>query len=80
MRQKLTPWFDGRKYKPVRPGVYQQKNYYGTLGYQYWDGSRWGFWCATAAQAYDQRGKFVPAIYHNDNWRGLMNQHDGGAA
>ncbi len=66
----LTPWFDGR-IKPVRKGVYQQMSG-GQLGYQKWDGNKWGPWFSTPAQAaYTSPGDYARIQNQNDNWRGL---------
>lgn len=66
---KLTPWFPGTV-KPVRKGVYQQKNGVGSLGYQYWDGKFWHGWSSTVYGA--QRDNHIAAEYYqNDPWRGV---------
>ena len=66
---EFTRWFDG-KTKPVRHGVYQQKNLVGRLGYQRWDGKFWFGWYSTPEKAtIDYRR--AHACFQNDNWRGL---------
>lgn len=66
---KLTPWFrDGQK--PARRGVYQQRNPFGVIGYQRWDGERWYGWCRTA-EAAAIHGNPVAEFYSRDPWRGL---------
>lgn len=67
---EFTPWFDGKKHKPVRKGVYQQRNAYGQIGYQKWDGRFWYGWRNTPSGAKNA----IQTAYHacqNDDWRGL---------
>lgn len=71
IKQKLTPWFNGKLYKPARPGVYQLESGCGErLGYQKWDGDKWYEWCETVEQA--SLSDWVIIYSHqNDDWRGL---------
>lgn len=70
-KKHLTPWFDGKKYTPARPGVYMQRCGYGKdVGYQRWDGSYWYGWCYRAEDAAKQI-VVVDLAYQNDDWRGL---------
>ena len=69
--QKLTPWFDGKLYKPAYPGVYQQLGGGDkTIGYQRWDGNYWYEWSEYAEYAAKST---APAArdFQNDDWRGL---------
>jgi hypothetical protein len=68
--QKLTPWFDGKLYKPVYPGVYQQLNGDKQLGYQRWDGRLWYAWYESVERAAKSIGPAARG-FQNDNWRGL---------
>ena len=77
---EFTPWFDGRLHKPARPGVYQQRNAHDVIGYQHWNGARWGAWCRSAAEAKEQRGSYVHPAYAHDDWRGLMVPYEGDEA
>lgn len=71
MGPELTPWFDGRKHKPVRPGVYMLKCGGGyDIGYQHWNGKYWSTWCTTIAGAARQEDR-AAYTYQNDDWRGL---------
>jgi hypothetical protein len=68
----LTPWFPG-DVKPVRPGVYMQ--WCGLeleVGYQYWNGEFWGFWCSTVEAA--SQYKNTCASTQDEPWRGLMEE------
>lgn len=70
-KRELTPWFDGRYFKPARRGVYMLLSC-GTVGYQKWDGKRWGPWHFTvAAAAKCGAGNYAAWQYQNDKWRGL---------
>ena len=71
---KLTPWFDGNRHRPVRPGVYMLMCG-GTgkqAGYQLWDGKQWGPWYPDVERAAaTPPGKRADLWRQNDNWRGL---------
>ena len=72
---KFTEWYPG-DVKPVRPGVYQQRNSCGHIGYQRWDGRKWRTWFyspeyASKARSYAARG------FQNDPWRGLAQDPKG---
>ncbi len=70
---KRTPWFDGKKYKPVRVGVYELMSL-GQLGYQYWNGEAWGLWSISPTEA-RKDGLFYGACtrsHQHDDWRGLI--------
>ena len=68
----LTPWFDGKKFKPARKGVYMLMSVEGgRAGYQFWNGVAWGAWCETPFRAYIQKNSLAWGFYQNDNWRGL---------
>lgn len=74
---EFTPWFDGKKHKPARKGVYQQKSlggYY--IGYQYWDGKKWGAFSSNPYLAYKLRMNKVNDLHQNDDWRGLAKNPD----
>ena len=67
----LTPWFDGALVKPKRLGVYMLMSGL-NVGYQQWDGVKWGPWCINADKAASYRpGNYAAAQFQNDNWRGL---------
>ena len=67
----LTKWFDGKQFKPARPGVYMLLSM-GDVGYQKWDGKYWGPWRMDVAAAADcNGGLYACPYYQNDNWRGL---------
>jgi len=69
--QKLTPWFDGKLYKPAYPGVYQLVSGCGEkIGYQKWDGSYWYSWEETPEDAAKSTFR-IWYFFQNDNWRGL---------
>lgn len=71
MNEELTPWFNGMKHKPARPGVYMLlSGGMGLIGYQFWDGQKWGVWCSTAHGAAISGGGHAHS-YHQDDWRGL---------
>ena len=72
---KKTDWFPG-DVKPVRVGVYEQKNPIGQLGYQRWDGSSWYFWCSTVFKAQLATMKAGDS-FQNDPWRGLASDPKG---
>lgn len=68
---KLTPWFPG-SVKPVREGVYQQMDGWGSLlGYQYWDGSYWHLWGPSIDSAVLMYRNAHPSVCQDDKWRGL---------
>jgi len=69
---KLTEWYPG-DVKPVRVGVYQQRD--GglglTIGYQFWSGKFWSSWAETAESA-ERGNRFLASDRHqNDPWRGV---------
>ena len=68
-KQKLTPWFVNGE-KPVRQGVYQQKNEDGDVGYQRWYR---GLWCAWFESPEAAAACTTPAAisFQWDPWRGL---------
>jgi hypothetical protein len=71
MTDKLTPWYPGH-IKPVHIGVYQQKDGFGkVVGYQYWNGQRWGLWGSTIESALFQYEVSAGDRWQNDSWRGL---------
>lgn len=71
-KPKLTPWFDGTKYKPARVGVYMLKcgGIGTTVGYQRWDGKAWGIWSLSPSIA-AASAHYADERYQNDKWRGL---------
>ena len=67
----LTSWFDGEKFKPARIGVYMLLS--GTnLGYQNWDGKKWGLWFMDASSAAGEQRNYAASQFQNDNWRGVL--------
>lgn len=68
-KQKLTPWFVKGE-KPVRQGVYQQKNGDGEIGYQRWYKGLWRYWYESPEAA---AACTTPAdhSFQLDPWRGL---------
>ena len=73
---KKTAWFPG-DVKPVRVGVYQQKDWTGRrIGYQRWDGFDWFAWYTDADRAILSLTK-TDAGYQNDPWRGLASDPKG---
>ena len=68
--KNLTPWFDGKIYKPVRQGVYQGR-FFSAIGFRHWDGETWGNWFCDYADAAERKHR--PAIYlrQTDDWRGI---------
>lgn len=66
---KLTPWFPGT-IKPVRKGVYQQKNGTSGIGYQRWDGKFWYAWRKSPEDAKNCL-IVVSTYFQNDSWRGV---------
>lgn len=68
-KQKLTPWFVNGE-KPTRPGVYQQKNGYGEVGYQRWYRGLWRLWYESPDRA---SRCITPAAdsLQADPWRGI---------
>lgn len=72
VEDRLSPWFNGREHKPARPGVYMQMSG-ASVGYQKWDGIKWGPWCSEADRAERTReGDYASDTYQSDNWRGLL--------
>ena len=76
--EDLTPWFDGKKHKPARRGVYMLMSG-NSLGYQKWDGQGWLPWSSDVlhAAAYKD-GEYVSQQYRDDNWRGLKKRPNVG--
>ena len=72
---KLTPWFPG-SVKPVRKGVYMLRSGTGrVVGYQYWNGKHWGYWCDTVEEAAASKGcGYAATEFQNDAWRGLAQE------
>ena len=71
MTKELTPWFGG-DVKPIRVGVYMSPSGFRDAdGYQYWNGSYWGTWGTTIAEAFSRRREAAAAIFQDDKWRGL---------
>ena len=67
----LTPWFDGKLYKPKRPGVYMLMSC-SSVGYQRWDGVTWSSWYEDVDGAANcPLDSYAAKSYQNDNWRGL---------
>ena len=77
MTNETTDWFPG-DVKPVRIGVYQQRNPDGHLGYQRWDGKFWYSWESTIDLA-ARATLVVDGSFQCDPWRGLANKPKGGA-
>lgn len=73
---ELTPWFDGRLYKPARPGVYMQRLYPGSgiIGFQYWNGRLWSAWRSDPQSAFDERDFLVSHRFQKHDWRGLKEE------
>lgn len=70
----LTPWFDGKKYKPARQGVYMLMDGSGKIvGYQRWDGRQWYSWSPYAEDAAKKNSE-AASYYQNDDWRGLRRE------
>ena len=72
----LTPWFDGKRHKPARPGVYMLRCGRGTfVGFQKWHGTAWSPWADSAETAarYTPNNVASPPHQH-DNWRGLREE------
>ena len=69
---KLTPWFDGRTTKPVRPGVYQSCCVGGLDGYRYWDGQAWGWLAMTVGDAMRTHHHTTPGLFLTGQWRGIL--------
>ena len=68
----LTPWFDGKLYKPARPGPYMLlSGSRGAIGYQMWDGHKFGHWFESLHDAVWRSRDGDCAVTQNDNWRGL---------
>ena len=67
---KLTPWFDGSAAKPFRIGVYMLLSD-SDIGYQHWNGVRWGIWETTPEMAEAHCHVASTAYFQNDKWRGL---------
>jgi hypothetical protein len=58
---KKTPWFDARKYKPIRVGTYEfYDSLWNSTWFIYWDGKRWPW-----------TGNGTGELYKGDKWRGL---------
>ncbi len=70
VKQKLTGWIS-IKNPPVRKGLYQLRDGFGeSIGYQYWNGRKWGYWGSTPESA--MAGKNGCAYMLDDEcWRGL---------
>lgn len=69
---KTTEWIPGHT-KPVHVDVYQQRAGHGNaIGYQFWDGTRWGIWASTIDDAMNNCS--IPACHYfqDDPWRGLV--------
>ena len=66
----LTPWFDGSAVKPCCIGVYMLLSD-SNIGYQYWNGARWGSWATTPEIAVKLSRFAADAYFQNDKWRGL---------
>ena len=70
---KTTEWFPGH-IKPAYPGVYQLLCGNDTeVGYQKWDGEKWGIWYENAQDAAEGHAYADPE-FQNDQWRGLAEQ------
>ena len=70
----LTPWFDGKLYKPVHPGVYRQMSDL-SIGYQKWDGVAWGPWKENVEEAARcKHGEYAMGFYQNDDWQGVLKE------
>ena len=67
---KLTDWFEGFTVKPSRKGVYMLLSDL-DIGYQHWNGVRWGGWAKTPEMAVRIRNRLADVYYQHDNWRGL---------
>jgi len=67
---KLTPWFDGSAVKPFRIGVYMLLSE-SNIGYQHWNGVRWGSWAKTPEIAVKISHLVAHPYFQNDKWRGL---------
>jgi len=72
---KFTAWFPGQ-IKPVRVGVYQQKNGFFEIGYQRWDGLSWFYWFETPEMA-ARSDCLASSMFQNDPWRGLASKPKG---
>lgn len=71
---KLTPWFSGATHKPKRRGVYMLMcgGKADKVGYQLWDGHKWGPWHETvSAAANTAPGDYATDATQSDDWRGL---------
>lgn len=65
---KLTEWFEPTQ-KPDLKGVYETDSGDGILGYQYWNGVRWGSW---GYDVNDAMSEFrMKSFFQNVYWRGL---------
>jgi hypothetical protein len=62
-----TVWFDGKKFVPGAPGVYE-KDCDGLVWPSLWDGEKWCVCCATVEAAATQVRR---SIYEDAPWRGL---------
>lgn len=74
---KLTPWFDGRRFKPVRVGVYPvrpPKGSWWPSRYRHWNGKRWGPRETTPALALAISPWGACANDQKDDWRGLLKE------
>ena len=71
----LTPWFDGKIHKPVRPGVYQVR-LPGACVYRHWDGKTWGLWYFTAALVNERGVHPIRETLVQDDWRGICKSRE----
>ena len=68
--KNLTPWFDGKLYKPVRPGVYQSR-FFSDIGFRHWDGKTWGNWFFRQNDAARRKHRPAAGAGQTDDWRGI---------
>ena len=71
----LTPWFEGKIHKPVRPGVYQVRSPGKSpdiTGFRNWNGETWSRWYSTAERADSAGHSPAPLEYQSPDWRGVQ--------
>lgn len=70
MSANVTPWFLKNE-KPARVGAYQTRldEYDESIGFQYWDGKKWGVYGYSAQDAF--RCRLAKSQWQRPHWRGL---------
>lgn len=70
MKAHVTPWFTKNE-KPTRVGPYETRQDEDDrgIGFQYWDGKKWGIWSYDTKDAF--RCRRAKSQWQRPQWRGL---------